>query len=135
MTNPLNQVNEAIINDPHGSVARHASHWLAVEVMGWPYVDDPNHFVGYFIPFDVYEKLEGYRGVSECGSGCMMDKEVWQPLTDPEHAHMLFVKRDSLIALDPPDAIGSIIALSILEDLHNEGTLTNDTLKGWMEND
>jgi hypothetical protein len=132
MTNPLNQVNEAIIKDPHGKAARHASHWLAVEVMGWePFTRivlpsgekiGVDHNDVHIFKANVSRRIEH-----------LLPLVPWQPLTDPEHAHMLFVKRDSLIALDPPDAIDPIIALSILEDLHNEGALTNDTLKGWID--
>ncbi len=148
MTNLLQQVNTEIINDPHGKVARQASHWLAVNVMGLPYVDDPNHFVGYFIPFDMYEKLEGYRGVSECGSGCMMDKEVWQPFIDANHTRMLWVKvcekcdmpqgelaqclAINLLFMEPVDCV-----LAILQDggCQEYLKITNDTLKGWLENE
>jgi hypothetical protein len=35
MTNELTRVLDAIKQDPHGEVARQASHWLAVNVMGW----------------------------------------------------------------------------------------------------
>jgi hypothetical protein len=35
MTNELTRVLDAIKQDPHGEVARQASHWLAVEVETW----------------------------------------------------------------------------------------------------
>jgi hypothetical protein len=144
MTNYLAQVNQAIKADPHGTVARHASRWLAIEVMGWHYINDPAHFVGYFIPFEVFEKLEAYRGVSECGAACMMDEGVWKPFTDANHALTVLNNMEDLANYLQSDDIysfrwflkGCLAWMQhALDTCCDYGTLTDNTLKGWLNHD
>jgi hypothetical protein len=133
MTNYLDQVNQAIINDPHGSVAREASHWLAVEVMGWELVA---------VGFDWYfatlkEGAEdnnlpvNYRLVMSVGD--------WQPFTDANHTRMLVIHYSrtfgNVVGLKPYSDDTTHDARQVLNKCHAEGKLTDDTLKGWLEND
>jgi hypothetical protein len=160
MTNPLNQVNEAIIKDPHdGSVARHASHWLAVEVMGWKLIIDPlgDMVYEYFIETRGYLKYQGKEGAKEVYTVenkvvAYMPVQYWQPFTDANHTWML-VRKVGIVCgeyLRHPNASERLApygndpthdARAVLKLLHTLSKfenrtlkLTNDTLKGWLEN-
>jgi hypothetical protein len=113
----VNQVNEAITKDPHGTVARHASHWLAVEVMGWT------------LQAGIYYDADGKH---------LMLKLKWQPFTDANHLGMICEKVELLISYQGNMTWKDFVlecALDALAWQHKEDTLTNDTLKGWLEND
>jgi len=124
MTNLLQQVNEAIIKDPHGCVARHASHWLAVEVMG-----------------------------EEFAARIVFEND-WQPFTNANHTYGL-VRKVGIVEYRGQDILGDAYpeeyapifpvsqydgdtthdARQVLNKCHAEETLTDEILKGWLEND
>jgi hypothetical protein len=147
MTNPLNQVTQAIIKDPHGKVARHASHWLAVNVMGRKLIIDPlgDAVYEYFIETRDYLKSQGKEGTKEVYT--LENKVVaympvlhWQPFTDANHTYDLVVHYCSnfghVVGLSPYGKDRTHDARLILSDAHEyKEILTNDTLKGWLEND
>ena len=148
MTNELTRVIDAIKADPHGEVARQASHWLAVEVMHGELLH------------------RGWRGSSSDLSwdnsiyAYEIDGEVifvnkWRPLTDANHTRMLVRKVFKDICLYKSyvgegnysvhygendyheldlDPYGDDIthdACQVLRKCHAEGTLTDEILKGF----
>jgi hypothetical protein len=148
MTNPLNQVNEAIINDPHGSMARHASHWLAVEVMGWEALH--RQIAKCWTTGEaVYDTTYYYAADKK-----VMPMSHWQPLTDANHTRMLV--RAMAYLLHPDDQEEAEMTLCIAEtvygtnpygkDTTHDGLkvlfilahhkiIKDDTLKGWLSHD
>jgi hypothetical protein len=161
MTNELTRVLDAIKKDPHGEVARQASHWLAVKVMGW-------------------EKT-ALTEVHFCYEPCtpLMCTDDWQPFTDANHTRMLvrsfientdlqFYNYDENYSPENPqpvtllsagvkpittgyklvDCIGSLAmtnlllfpysddtthdACQVMRKCHAEGTLTDEILKGFL---
>lgn len=75
---PINQLHEAIKNDPYGEVAQRANHFLAVEVMGW-FVDEK----GYWMDSATHKTPEGL----EFPLGSLEDD--WRPFTDANHTRVL----------------------------------------------
>ena len=147
MTNPLNQVNTEITNDPRGTVARRASHWLAVSVMGWEALH--RQIAKCWTTGEaVYDTAYYYEA----------DKQVmpvihWKPFTDANHTRRL-VQKVAIVCgeyLRHPNASERLApygndpthdARAVLKLLHTLSKfenctlkLTNDTLKGWLEND
>ena len=143
MTNELTRVIDAIKKDPHGEVARQASHWLAVEVMGlieiddWQPFTDANHtrmLVRSFIEntdLQFYNYDENYS------------PENPQPVTLLSAGVKPITTGYKLV-----DCIGSLAmtnlllfpysddtthdACQVLRKCHAESTLTDEILKGFL---
>ena len=117
MSNYLTRVNDAIKQDPHGSVARNASHWLAVHVMGWSW----DNLAYYWRPF---------KDLNDRGK---MWKEDWQPLTDANSAWELVkhCKQTPMIIRQHVYEVG----INKLFECYTGGDLTDDTMKGWLGNE
>ena len=119
MPNPLTRVNDAIKQDPHGEVARQASHWLAVDVMGWE-----EKYLGCLLGF-CYVDLDN------------KDIEIniadWQPLTDANSAWELVkhCKQTPMIIRQHVYEVG----INKLFECYTGGDLTDDTMKGWLGNE
>ena len=143
MTNELTRVLDAIKQDPHGEVARLVAHWLAVEVMGWKYVDNERH------PEKNHYIAQGLQGIKTGEWARVMFQDEWQPLTDANHTRMLvFTQRlypnpsgqgyyllsetpYTQFPLNAYDPDTTHDACQVLRKCHAEGTLTDDTLKGF----
>jgi hypothetical protein len=132
MTNELTRVLDAIKKDPHGEVARQASHWLAVNVMGWE-----SRLPFSLNTFGTYLTGEPYGIVAWT---------EWQPFTDANHTRMLVIKvgvrlyDDGLFLagypaihrLDPYSDDPTHDACQVLRKCHAESTLTDEILKGFL---
>ena len=146
MTNELTRVLDAIKQDPHGEVARLVAHWLAVEVMGWKYVDNERH------PEKNHYIAQGLQGIKTGEWARVMFQDEWQPLTDANHTRMLVLKCGlcrvicqgfvsySLKAntedirhfeLYPYSDNITHDACQVMRKCHAEGTLTDEILKGF----
>ena len=137
----LTRVIDAIKQDPHGEVARQASHWLAVNVMGWE-----SRLPFSLNTFGTYLTGEPYGIVAWT---------EWRPLTDANHTRMLVRKVFKDICLYKSyvgegnysvhygendyheldlDPYGDDIthdACQVLRKCHADGTLTDEILKGF----
>lgn len=132
MTNQLQRVIDAIKEDPHGDVARNVCHWLAFIVMSWHLVRNKAGKVIAYMGTPVGDASEGW----------------WQPLTDANHTRMLVRKvgvvyphrhpclqseSGGIYPLRPYDADDPTHdACQVLRKYHAEGTLTDETLEGFL---
>jgi hypothetical protein len=139
MTNELTRVIDAIKKDPHGEVARQASHWLAVNVMGWIHKID-------IMGEKVYQYTIKFKSESIDDMPAWMPIKSWQPFTDANHTRMLVIKvgvrlyDDGLFLagypaihrLDPYSDNTTHDACQVMRKCHADGTLTDDILKGFL---
>ena len=143
MTNELTRVIDAIKKDPHGEVARQASHWLAVEVMGlieiddWQPFTDANHtrmLVRSFIEntdLQFYNYDENYSPENP-QPVTLLSAGVKPITTGYKFVDCIGSLAMTNLLLFPYSDDTTHDACQVLRKCHAESTLTDEILKGFL---
>lgn len=85
----ISQVIRSIQLRPEGETASNVCQWMAENIMHWTLDPEAGW---YLIPFDVFVQLEYDQGVFNCGAGCVMLMDDWNPFTNSNHTRLLVQK-------------------------------------------